>query len=120
MIPLLDDRCRERRLRLFADRSSAGMEDKIVRNEFRSGLLRKAVELRGEGVNVCADPRFRFWAMEEDLDEGRLDYLIRQFNGHWHTLLTVNSPIAQGEQILMDYGDLYWEGHTLSPELLSP
>jgi hypothetical protein len=225
------------------------MENKIVRNEFRSRLFRKAVELRGEGVNVSVDPRFRFEAVEKDLDEGRLDFLIRRFNGlayiddlkfepglerklmasyqrakaefnhrrplrrapvsirlidmqigfgafaerdiapgeslgeyagivsksdgiidrkycyeyqvleigeeevqltldarmagnetrfinharletvghnfeffngHWHTVLTVNSPIAQGEQILMDYGALYWEGQTFSPELLSP
>ena len=249
MIPVLDDWRRERRLRLFADRISVDMKKKIVRDEFRMRLFRKAGQLRDEGVIVSVDPRFRFRALEKDLEEARLDYVLRRFhglaylddlkfdpgierklmasylrgnagfnhrrpprrapvsirlidleigfgafaerdiatgeslgeyagivsrsdevtdrmycyeyqvlkvggedvmltldakragnetrfinharcdtvshnfdffNGHWHTVLTVNSPIAQGEQILMDYGDLYWEGQSRAPEPLSP
>ena len=249
MIRLLNDWRRERRLRQFADRISVGLEDSVVRDEFRSRLFRRAAEMRGEGVNVSVDPRFRFRAAEEDLDEGRLDYVIRRFNGldylddlkfepgierglmasylrenakfnhrralqrapvlirlidmqvgfgafaardiapgeslgeyagivsrsedvsdrmycyeypvlkvgdeevmltldarragnetrfinharvetirhnfeffngHWHTVLTVNEPIAQGEQILMDYGEIYWEGQSKLPDPLSP
>ena len=42
------------------------------------------------------------------------------FSGHWHTVFTVHSPIAGGNQILIDYGNLYWEGKTVPPESLSP
>jgi hypothetical protein len=225
------------------------LEHTVVRDEFRSRLFRRAAEMREEGVIVSVDPRFRFRAAEEDLDEQRIDFVIRRFsgldylddlkfdrgierglmagylsekakfnhrkplqrapvsvrlidlqigfgafaerdivpgeslgeyagivsrsdgisdrmycyeypvlkvgdeevmltldarragnetrfinharvdtishnfeffNGHWHTVLTVNEPIAQGEQILMDYGEIYWEGQSKLPEPLSP
>ena len=37
------------------------------------------------------------------------------FNGHWHVLFTVSRPIARGEQLLINYGDGYWEGRPLPP-----
>ena len=41
------------------------------------------------------------------------------FNGHWHVIFAVSSPVAKGEQLLIDYGDPYWEGKAQPPDLLS-
>jgi hypothetical protein len=42
------------------------------------------------------------------------------FNGHWHILFKVDSPIAKGEQLFVDYGAGYWEGHGEAPLPLAP
>ena len=42
------------------------------------------------------------------------------FNGHWHVIFTVSSPVTTGRQLLIDYGDPYWEGKPQTPEPLSP
>ncbi len=42
------------------------------------------------------------------------------FNGHWHVVFAVSSPVANGEQLLIDYGDPYWEGKPQPPDPLSP
>jgi hypothetical protein len=42
------------------------------------------------------------------------------FNGHWHVIFAVSSPVAKGEQLLIDYGDPYWEGKPEPPDPLSP
>jgi hypothetical protein len=42
------------------------------------------------------------------------------FNGHWHILFKVTSPVAKGEQLFVDYGAGYWAGHGEAPLPLSP
>jgi hypothetical protein len=42
------------------------------------------------------------------------------FNGHWHVVFSVSGPVAKGEQLLIDYGDRYWEGKAEPPDPLSP
>jgi hypothetical protein len=42
------------------------------------------------------------------------------FNGHWHILFKVTSPVARGEQLFVDYGAGYWEGHGEAPLPLAP
>ena len=249
MIAILDGVHRERRLRRFAERSSADMTGAGTRDEFRSLLYRKAEQLKEEGLTVDLDPRFPFRASPADCDDGRIELILRRFNGlehlddlrfdrgierrlmasylregarfgnkrfpprvpvsirlidtaigfgvfaerdvaegehlgeyagivrvseeivertycyeypslsigedeirlaldahdagnemrfinhakletvshnfefyggHWHTVFTVNAPIAAGEQILIDYGESYWEGRSIVPGTLTP
>lgn len=49
-----------------------------------------------------------------------VSHLDEFFNGHWHVMFTVSSHVAEGEQLLIDYGDPYWEGKPQPPEPLSP
>lgn len=42
------------------------------------------------------------------------------FNGHWHILFKVASPVARGEQLFVDYGAGYWQGQAEAPLALAP
>jgi hypothetical protein len=239
----------QRRARLFASRCTAHIPDLRVREEIRSCILRRIQENRDDGLVADLDPRFRLRVGNEDLAEGRLDMILKRFNGlryidgirfqeglerrlvasyqrdglrfrwkrlrrrapvsirlidtrigfgvfadrdlaegeligeyagmvcladsvadktycyqypslqhegnetgltidarimgnetrfinhtrpeavihvneffhgTWHVIFTVGSPVAQGEQILIDYGDPYWEGKPEPPDPLSP
>ena len=69
-----------RRIRLFADRCTAGIEDGGVREEFRRRFHRRVGDLVQEGKQVRLDPRFHFRAGPEDIQEERLGVILRGFN----------------------------------------
>ncbi len=80
------------------------------------------LEVGGEEILLTLDAR-RAGNEIRFINHARLDTVTHNFeffDGHWHTVLTVKNPIARGEQVLMDYGDLYWDGTNRSPEPLSP
>jgi hypothetical protein len=42
------------------------------------------------------------------------------YNGLWHVMFTVSSPVSAGQQLLIDYGTGYWEARSQTPEPLAP
>lgn len=42
------------------------------------------------------------------------------YNGLWHVMFTVSSPVSKDQQLLIDYGEGYWEARAKGPEPLAP
>ena len=81
MIPFSAGWRLQRRVHLFAERCTAHIPKDRAHNEVLSEILRKIRQARESDLTLDLDPRFRLRVESEDLDGGRLDRILRSFNG---------------------------------------
>jgi hypothetical protein len=81
-----------------------------------------SLQVGGEETRLTIDARL-FGNETRFINHARpevLSHVDEFFNGHWHVMFSVSCPVAKGEQLLIDYGDPYWEGKPEPPDPLSP